>query len=187
MAETKKYLDYEGLKRYHDKAKSEYDSKYALKGETSDVDLSNYPTNDGVDKKISDAIAKDVEGTFAKKDEIVDLDTLKQVVAEAKHVSAKIVESLPEADNAIANVIYLVKKDGDTNNVYDEYLFINGQFELIGDASTGIDLGDYFTKEEVQAAIYKAVAGMNVETISSDDIDLLFKLKLKGPKITDRP
>lgn len=57
MAETKKYLDYEGLKTYHEKAKSEYDGKYAFKGETSDVDLSNYPTNDGVDKKISDAMA----------------------------------------------------------------------------------------------------------------------------------
>lgn len=180
MAETKKILDYDGLKIYHEKAKSEYDSKYALKGETSDVDLSNYPTNEGVDKKISDAIANDVEGTFAKKDEIVDLDTLKQVVAESKHVSAKIVETLPEADNAIANVIYLVKKDGDNNNVYDEYLFIDGQFELIGDTSTDVDLGNYSTKEEVQAAIDKAVASVDIESISSDDIDLLFKSLPEG-------
>lgn len=180
MADTKKYLDYDGLKIYHEKAKSEYDGKYALKGEVPEVDLSNYPTNEGVDKKISDAIANDVEGTFAKKDEIVDLDTLKQVVAESKHISAKIVEALPEEDSAVSNVIYLVKKDGDNNNVYDEYLFIDGQFELIGDTSTDVDLGDYLTKEEGQAAIDEAMAGMNVETISGDEIDLLFKSLPEG-------
>ena len=42
MAETKKYLDYAGLKTYHEKAKSDYDSKYALKGEVPEVDLSEY-------------------------------------------------------------------------------------------------------------------------------------------------
>lgn len=180
MADIKKYLDYEGLKTYHEKAKSEYDGKYALKGETSDVDLSNYPTNDGVDKKINDAIANDIEGTFAKKDEVVDLDTLKQVVAESKHISAKIVEALPEADSAVGNVIYLVKKDGNKNNAYDEYLFIDGEFELIGDTSTDVDLGDYFTKEEVQAAIDKAMASVDIESISNDDIDLLFKSLPEG-------
>ena len=177
MAGIKKYLDYEGLKTYHEKAKSEYDGKYALKGETSDVDLSNYPTNDGVDKKISDAIANDIDGVFAKKDETVDLDTLKQVVAESKHISAKIVEALPEADSAVANVIYLVKKDGNKNNAYDEYLFIDGEFELIGDTSTDVDLGDYFTKKEVQAAIDKAMAGVDIASISNADIDLLFAFK----------
>lgn len=177
MAETKKYLDYEGLKTYHEKAKSEYDGKYALKGETSDVDLSNYPTNDGVDKKISDAIANDIDPVFSKKDETVDLDTLKQVVAESKHVSAKIVETLPGLDSAVANVIYLVKKDGDINNVYAEYLFIDGDFELIGDTSTDVDLGDYFTKKEVQAAIDKAMAGVDIASISNADIDLLFAFK----------
>ena len=175
MADIKKYLDYEGLKTYHKKATSEYDGKYALKGEASDVDLSNYPTNDGVDKKISDAIANDVDGVFAKKDETVDLDTLKQVVAESKHISAKIVEALPEADSAVGNVIYLVKKDGNKNNAYDEYLFIDGEFELIGDTSTDVDLGDYFTKKEVQAAIDKAMASVDIASISNDDIDLLFK------------
>lgn len=180
MAETKKYLDYEGLKTYHEKAKSEYDGKYALKGETSDVDLSNYPTNDNVDKKISEAIANDIEGTFAKKDEVVDLDTLKQVVAESKHISAKIVEALPEADSAVGNVIYLVKKNGNKNNAYDEYLFIDGEFELIGDTSTDVDLGDYFTKEEVQVAIDKAMASVDIESISNDDIDLLFKSLPEG-------
>lgn len=86
----KKYLDYEGLKTYHKKATSEYDGKYALKGEASDVDLSNYPTNDSVDKKISDAIANDVDGVFAKKDETVDLDTLKQVKEEFEKLKAEV-------------------------------------------------------------------------------------------------
>lgn len=174
MADIKKYLDYEGLKTYHKKATSEYDGKYALKGESSDVDLSNYPTNDGVDKKISDAIANDIDGTFAKKDEVVDLDTLKQVVAESKHLTAQIVETLPETDGAVSNVIYLVKKDGDTNNVYDEYLFIDGEFELIGDTSTDVDLNDYPTKNEIDAAFNKLIASLDIESISNYDIDSLF-------------
>ena len=180
MADIKKYLDYEGLKTYHKKATSEYDGKYALKGEASDVDLSNYPTNTDLHNKITEAIYKSIDPIYAKKDETVDLDTLKQVVAESKHISAKIVEALPEADSAVANVIYLVKKDGNKNNVYDEYLFIDGQFELIGDTSTDVDLGDYFTKKEVQAAIDKAMASVDIASISNNDIDLLFKSLPEG-------
>ena len=177
MAENKKFLDYEGLKNYNEKLKSFVDNAYAKKGDIKDADLSNYPTNDVVYKKISEAIANDIEGTFAKKNETVDLDTLKQVVAESKHISAKIVETLPELDSAVANVIYLVKKDGDINNVYAEYLFIDGDFELIGDTSTDVDLGDYFTKKEVQAAIDKAMASVDIASISNADIDLLFAFK----------
>lgn len=222
MADTKKYLDYAGLRVYDGKLKEFIASEYAKSGGVADVDLSNYIAKDtvithdnGSEESILDAIQatdklvgqiyrdmysnsrnqksfksriqlsydyylKNKDKDFALKSEVVDLDTLKQVVAESKHISAKIVETLPEADSAVGNVIYLVKKDGDKNNVYDEYLFIDSDFELIGDTSTDVDLGDYFTKEEVQAAIDKAMASVDIESISSDDIDLLFKSLPEG-------
>lgn len=57
-----------------------------------------------------------------------------------------IVQELPttEIDN---NTIYMVPKEGDIGDIYDEYLYINGVWEHIG--STDIDLSGYATEQWV--------------------------------------
>lgn len=50
-----------------------------------------------------------------------------------------IVATLPATGNA--GTIYLVPKTGSTNDIYDEYIYINNQWERIG--STEIDLSQY--------------------------------------------
>lgn len=62
-----------------------------------------------------------------------------QIVA-AGHITRKIVETKPDASEAKENVIYMVKKpSGSGNNLYDEYMLINGKLELFGDSATKID------------------------------------------------
>lgn len=224
MAKIKKYLDYEGLKTYHEKAKSEYDGKYALKGETGNVDLSNYIAKDttftdydGNEANAIDAIQEayeratdfytkfyafddssddstpiiaklmglwkfyndNIDKEFALKSEVVDLDTLKQVAAEAPHIKKQKVETLPPEEDGVENVLYLVPRSNtEDGDYYDQYLLIDGKWDPIG--STKTNLANYYTKDEAQAAIDEATAGMNVETISSDDIDLLFKSLPEG-------
>lgn len=60
-------------------------------------------------------------------------------------VSFRKVQTLPQTGES--NVIYLVPKStSETDNVFDEYIWIDNDWELIGD--TEIDLSDYYTKTE---------------------------------------
>ena len=58
----------------------------------------------------------------------------------------KVVTSLPTTEISTTS-IYLLKIEGDINNNYEEYLYVNGVWELIG--TTKVDLSDYYTKTEV--------------------------------------
>lgn len=54
-----------------------------------------------------------------------------------------VVQTLP-TQNIDEHTIYLVPKQGSTGDVYDEYLYINDAWELIG--STEVDLSNYLAK-----------------------------------------
>lgn len=55
------------------------------------------------------------------------------------------VDVLPAVEDAVENTIYLVPNNSsEANNIKDEYLFINGEFELLGTTET--DLSNYYTK-----------------------------------------
>ena len=67
-------------------------------------------------------------------------------IAAVDHLSREIVEALPE--NASENVIYMVRREGGTGqDVYNEYMYINGAWEIIGD--TSVDLTEYAKKEDI--------------------------------------
>lgn len=92
-------------------------------------DASSYYTKTEADKKISDAVS----GKLKK----------------------SVVDALPAVEDADDSTIYLVpneKTEGD--NIRDEYLLIDGKFEIIG--STAVDLSDYVkvsdeaTEEEIE-------------------------------------
>ena len=69
-------------------------------------------------------------------------------IAAVDHLSREIVETLPENANANKNVIYMVRREGGTGqDVYNEYMYINGAWEIIGD--TSVDLTDYARKEDI--------------------------------------
>ena len=57
-----------------------------------------------------------------------------------------VVQALP-TQNISTHTIYLVPKTGETNDVYDEYVYINNDWEMIG--NTQIDLSNYATKDEL--------------------------------------
>lgn len=73
--------------------------------------------------------------------------------AQAGGLVRSVVEVLPAVGDASLNTIYMIKRSSglDGNDVYDEYIIveINGvkQFELLG--NTELDLGDYYTKDEI--------------------------------------
>lgn len=79
-------------------------------------------------------------------------ETVKQLV---DHNLIKIVTELPTTD-IDKNCIYLVpNKDGDGNNVFVEYIYVESKntFEEVGRIQAKVDLSDYYTKEEVDDQI----------------------------------
>lgn len=73
-------------------------------------------------------------------------------VANAEHLKRDIVETLPAVDDADERIIYMVaKEDGEGNQMYDEYMIVNGAFEKVGD--TKVDLTPYAKTDDVTAAI----------------------------------
>lgn len=60
-----------------------------------------------------------------------------------------VVQSLPAEGQDKA--IYLVPHTGSTPDAYDEYIWVNNAWELIG--STSVDLSNYYTKAEVDSEL----------------------------------
>lgn len=81
-------------------------------------------------------------------------------VANAHHLKREIVSVLPEVPEANEDTIYMVPDAGSTDaagsnkSVYTEYMLVNGAFERIG--TSDVDLGNYFTKDQVTDAISTA-------------------------------
>lgn len=72
---------------------------------------------------------------------------VKQLISTIQTASFEVVDALPESDIK-SNAIYLVPSNiSGLNNIYDEYIYVNDKWELIG--NTNIDLSQYATKEYV--------------------------------------
>lgn len=88
---------------------------------------------------------------------------MQEALAKIKTLKKEVVDTLPATGQD--DVIYLVKDaKGKANNVYLEYLWINGAFELIG--STEVDLSGYAKKSDL---------GIRIEEMSQADYDALEK------------
>ena len=98
---------------------------------------------DGVLAGEIDALGTSLSNVYTKTETN---NAIAKAIAEVDHLSREIVEILPE--NANANVIYMVRREGGTGqDVYNEYMYINGAWEIIGD--TSVDLTGYAKKEDI--------------------------------------
>lgn len=90
--------------------------------------------------------AEGLKTAFYSKDEV---DSL---VSQIPKFGIQVVESLP-VDNISESTVYLVKSGDEDKNLYTEYIYVNSQWETLGEQS--VDLSDYATKEEVNAVSSK--------------------------------
>ena len=80
-----------------------------------------------------------------------------EAIAAADHLKREIVEVLPDVGDADENTIYMVPQSGSVEDPgtstshYNEYMLINGAFELVG--SSQVDLSGYATETFVTEAI----------------------------------
>lgn len=148
-----------------------YNDKYVIVGSSSSGDLTNFYTKAEVDELINGVVSKiptslsqlsnaetgfitaavDNLVNYYKKSEVNDL------IGQLSTLSFEVVDSLPGTGDT--NKIYLVPKtQGQPQNGYDEYIFINDTWEKIG--STDIDLSQYATQDFVIQQVTSATQGM---------------------------
>lgn len=70
---------------------------------------------------------------------------LKTMISNLANLRIEVVNELPSTGET--NVIYLVKKAGANPDVHDEYVYVEGNWEKIG--NTEVDLSNYYTKDQV--------------------------------------
>ena len=70
---------------------------------------------------------------------------LKTMISNLANLGIEVVNKLPSTGET--NVIYLVKKAGTNPDVHDEYVYVEGNWEKIG--NTEVDFSNYYTKDQV--------------------------------------
>ena len=99
------------------------------------------------DKKIELSIitnAVDNLINYYKKTETYTQTEVNNLISAAATGGFSVVSALPTTDISTKTIYLLPKTTSETNNVYDEYIYVNSDWELIGD--TTIDLTAYQTK-----------------------------------------
>lgn len=142
--------------------------KQDLSGYAKTTDLSSYvkkvdgkglSTNDYTDaaKAKVDAIPASPKYTdttydltpYAKKTELMTESTVNSLISKSTKLKKEVVTALPSTGKD--DVLYLKKDGNDINNSYVEYMWINGDWEIIG--NTKIDLNPYAKKTDIKTKL----------------------------------
>lgn len=106
----------------------------------------------GTIQKTLDTLTGTGDGSVSK--------TVQDAILAAGHLKRVAVDKLPDVADANPDYIYMVRINGGTGNQhFEEFMFIEGAFEKIGDTDTKQDLSDYATKEEVTKTVKEMVDG----------------------------
>lgn len=111
---------------------------------------------------------------------------MNEAIAGITHMSISVVDELPTTGQA--NVIYLVPSTtSKTQNVKDEYLWINNAWELIGTSAT--DLNNYVTTASLNTTLDAYVKGTELTTtlesyVTSDELTTTLADYAKTTEIT---
>ena len=112
---------------------------------------------------------------YQTEDEVTSL--IADAVGEIQTLEYSVVGSLPATGEV--GVIYLVSNGGTNPNIYDEYIYINGNFEKIG--TTEVNLSGYLTKTEAGETYAKVT---DLKTINGESLlGIGQDIKIKGCKI----
>lgn len=106
---------------------------------------------------------------------------LKEMIANLANLQIEIVDQLPSVGET--NIIYLVKKSGSAPDIHDEYVFVDGKWEKIGD--TEIDLSNYYTRDEVDDKLTGFGAGDVIAAEAFTTADRVITSNSPGKTIKD--
>ncbi len=166
-----KYLDYAGLSYFANKIKALFVQKEDGKGlSTEDFTTSHKSKLDNLPANAERNIITGIQRnglTVTPSNRIVNIEVPVKVsdlsndsnfmsesevlnaISNSQHMTKEIVDTLPTTGEQFK--MYLVPVEGDENNVYEEWLWINNAWEKIGDTATVVDLTPYLKKTDMVA------------------------------------
>ena len=167
MSSTSK-VTVDGLKRFGTKLIENTDERYALAGTTGSgsgtsdyTDLTNKPSINNVtlsgNKSLADLgiITKavdDLTNYYTKSNTYTKSEVDSLIGAITGGVSLEVVQELPSTNISTTKIYLVAKTTSGTNNAYDEYIYVNSNWEKIGD--TVVDLTGYVTTTALSEAGY---------------------------------
>lgn len=86
---------------------------------------------------------------YYKKSETYSQEEVNSLLGNLTRLTLQVVQELPEVGTE--HIIYLIPNNESGNNVFEEWIFIQSKWEMIG--TTEVDLSNYYTKEEIDALI----------------------------------
>lgn len=156
-------------------------SQWELIG-TSATDFSNYYTKNETDNLLSGKVDNSTLGSYYTKTESdnllsakanqtdltslsgrvtqneTDITALQTAVSGA--LKREIVQSLPTQDISTTTIYMIRNTTTSGDNIYDEYMYINNLWELIGTSAT--DFSNYYTKTEIDTLLSDKANDSNV-------------------------
>lgn len=78
----------------------------------------------------------------------------------------EVVTDLPSSDISTSTIYLKLNASAGVNNIYDEYIYVNSQWEIIG--STAIDLSNYYNKGEVDSKLTDKAAASDLTAHTSN-------------------
>lgn len=170
-----KYLDSTGLAQVWNKIKSNFVSKASngnvtitgtLTTKTIEVEEGNINVRQGgvyVEGDIeagTTVLGSRIQINGGTSDQILlgdgsttSLQTIKNSISAIPKFRTAVVNSLPDdAEAKSESTIYLVKSGNDTQNLYTEYIWINGAWEKLGEQKVNLD--NYLTQSNLSVEVY---------------------------------
>ena len=130
---------------------------YFSVGEDNKVTVTNL--NFSVDPKTY-VLQHTLKASYYNKTEVD--SAISTAIAGISTTSMSVITSLP-TENISTSTIYLIKDETastDSDNIYNEYIYINGVWENIGSTKTTVDLSNYYTKEETENKIVELISNI---------------------------
>lgn len=120
------------------------------------ADKSSTYTKSEVDSLIPDVsnfITKSVDDlvNYYKKNETYTQSEVNALISAISTINILVVQELPTQDISTTTIYLVPKSTSETNNIYDEYIYVSNNWEKIGD--TQIDLSNYVTTSMLNTAL----------------------------------
>ena len=102
---------------------------------------------------------------YYKKTETYTQDEVNSLISAITTLNIVVVQTLPTQDISTTTIYLVPKSTAQTDNVYDEYIYVNNSWELIG--TTAVDLSNYYTKTEVDNKLSAKANSTDLATVAT--------------------